>query len=132
MKKIFFPILLIAYLSLSVSILSCNSTDSTAHGLDESTFAQNSTLKASLNNVVAVHLEHPSGGLMANDTGGTGYDIIPYTFDLKPGGESVSFCFTSDLPHNFNLLDSHQQVIQSFEPNGDCTAVTLNSGLYYL
>lgn len=68
-RQIFYLFNLLLFLMMGA----CSSGASSAfqaNGLDESQFAGDSSLRASFSNVVAVHLEHPSGGAMENDTGG--------------------------------------------------------------
>jgi len=105
-------------------------TAASGNGIDESQIAANSSLKANIQNVVALHLEHPQGGEMEGDTGGIGNDVIPFSFDFA-APQAVQFCFSADLPHQFNITNAQGVVLMSLEAQS-CGSVTLPKGDYSL
>ncbi len=106
---------------------SSNSTTA-SNGFDESQFYANPSLRADLTNVVAVHLEHPSGGAMSEDTDVLGTDVIPY-FIHSPISKNVEFCFAADLPHSFSVLNAQGVPILQIEGTS-CGSAFISLGNY--
>lgn len=120
-------------LATCFSPLACNSdpTPGAGGGLDESQLAEDSSLRAAFDIAVAVHLESPAGGEMAEDTRATGSDAIPYriNFDSERVGR-VEFCFDYPEPHVLTVEDASGTVLAGVTAGEGCATAPLERGEY--
>lgn len=78
---------------------------------------------------VVVALEHPKSELHAADSGGAGFDEIPYTF---PETKAYTFCIKDDdgEAHFMTLRDSLGNEILRVVADGECVTKTITAGDY--
>jgi len=104
-----------------------------AAALTENDFAENSSLKADLEDgVIVTFLESPVSEEVENDTGEVGEDKIPVTFEEIT---EQTFCWEDEDPdamHFMELRDSEGNLILTVEVNGDCVTQVIEAGDYSL
>jgi len=84
------------------------------------------------NTITATFLESPLSAEQENDTGGVGFDVIPYTF---PTTLEQTYCWEDDNPeaqHYMTLVNSDNEEVLSVVANGECVTETLAPGDYFM
>lgn len=129
MKKL----LTLTVLLLLVSFTACdnNNDNDEIQVLTENNFADDDLLRANFNNNNLVKfLEHPGNQTTAKDTGDTGSDIIPVTYNEITEN---TFCWNDSDPdseHTMTLFDSEGMEIFSLQANGNCITQIIEAGEY--
>lgn len=110
-----------------------NNSGIKATALTENDFAEDSSLRADLEEgVVVTFLEAPNSEAPENDTGTLGEDDIPVTYK-----ETVeqTFCWEdkdADAMHFMELRDSQGSLILTVQVNGDCVTEVIEAGDYVI
>jgi len=99
--------------------------------LTETDFTQDHALFAVADeNIVAVFLESPSAEVENSDTGGIGYDVIPYRYRKSM---NQTFCWQDadeGAGHYMSLTDTKGKEVLKVASNGDCVTKVIEPGDY--
>jgi hypothetical protein len=122
-----------ALLLLLTSAIACNNDDEEQdfiQALTENDFSNDATIFARLDGLILNFLESPDSEKTENDTGETGNDVIPVTYQRTV---EHTFCWEDDneeAEHFMELADSEGTLILRLDANGDCVTETIEAGNY--
>jgi len=124
------------FLLLITGALSCSDNDveeqEFIQALTENDFAKDATIFARLDGLILNFLEHPGSEETNNDTGETGNDVIPVTYQRTV---QHTFCWEDDneeAEHFLEITDSEGILILRLDANGDCVTESIEAGDYII